>query len=119
MPHQSPLHSNMVQLILKRTQEFLSTVQDGIVSNQLTVNKTYLQNAQVTSWKFLATATNVSLMVKALQKLIGDTETGIANENTVKKLQEFLNSKGNKLSVDGKMGSLTVKAWQNYLNSEE
>lgn len=102
----------------KRTQKVLGTTQDGIVSNQLTSCKKYLENCLTESWQF-NNKSGGSPMVKALQKLVGATQDGQCGVNTVKKLQTYLNKKGYSVgTVDGYMGSKTVKGWQKYVNSK-
>lgn len=101
-----------------RTQKVLGTVQDGIVSDQLTSCRKYLPNCLSTSWKFVSRSTNGSAMVKAIQKLVGVSRDGKAGKNTVKAMQRFLNNKGYSCgTVDGVMGYKTVVAWQKYINS--
>lgn len=102
----------------KKTQKVLGTTQDGIVSNQLTSCKKYLENCLTESWSF-SNKKGGSPMVKAIQKLVGSTKDGQAGKNTVKAMQKYLNKKGYSCgSVDGYMGSKTVKAWQKYINSK-
>lgn len=58
-------------------------------------------------------------MIKALQKVVGATQDGLAGQDTVKKLQTYL--KNRKLytgDIDGIMGSGTVKGWQKFINSQ-
>lgn len=96
----------------RRAQQFLGTVQDGIVSNQPSGNKQYLANADASSWQFKASGYSAgSSMVRALQKLIGATVDGWFGRESVQKLQKFLG-----VTQDGSMGPITVRAWQTYLN---
>lgn len=96
----------------RRTQRFLGTTVDGIVSNQPSSNKQYLPNASTASWQFKSSGYSAgSAMVKALQKLIGATTDGWFGQQSVKCLQKFLG-----VTQDGSMGPVTVKAWQTYLN---
>ena len=102
----------------KKTQKVLGTTQDGIVSNQLTSCKKYLENCLAESWSF-SNKKGGSPMVKAIQKLVGSTKDGQAGKKTVKAMQKYLNKKGYSCgSVDGYMGIKTVKAWQKYINSK-
>lgn len=104
----------------RATQRLLGTSVDGIVSRQPKSNKKYLSKAYTGSWMFYVSAKsykNGSAMVKALQKLIGAKADGWFGKESVKALQRFLNKHGFKLTVDGYMGSVTVRAWQQCLNS--
>lgn len=99
------------------TQRILGTVQDGIVSGQLTSCKKYLINALFSSWKF-STKGKGSPMVKALQKLVGATPDSLMGKQTVITLQKWLNKNGFSCGEpDGYMGTKTVKAWQRYINA--
>lgn len=103
------------KLTVTRTQEFLGTVQDGLVSNQLVSSKEYLINAVASAWEF--NNGNGSLMVVALQKFLNKengsklSTDGKMGELTIKQLQKFVGT-----STDGYMGESTTKAWQTYLN---
>lgn len=102
----------------KKTQKVFGTSQDGIVSNQLTSCKKYLENCLTESWNF-SNKSGGSPMIKAVQKLVGVTQDGKAGKNTVKGVQKYLNKKGFSCgSMDGYMGSKTVKAWQKFINSK-
>ena len=91
---------------------------DGIVSGQLTSCKQYLQGCTTDSWKFVKVSKNGSVMVKAIQKLVGVKADGKMGKNTVKAMQKFLNKKGYSCGTpDGYMGPKTIKAWQKYINS--
>ena len=106
------------QATTKALQKILGTKQDGIVSNQPTINRKYLYSASSTSWQFKKTGYRAgSNMIRALQKFIGAKTDGWFGKGSVMALQKFLNGKGYKLSVDGSMGPATVKAWQQYINS--
>ena len=72
------------------------------------------------SWKFGSTKSGGSQMVKALQKKVSATQDGYAGQNTVKKLQKWLNSNcSSGLTVDGYCGAKTVKAVQKALNNNK
>lgn len=106
------------QKTTKAMQKALGTTVDGIVSNQLTSCKKYLEAASTASWAFYSSKRGGSPMVKALQKLVGATQDGYAGQATVKALQKWLNSKASAgLTVDGYMGAKTVKAVQKALNN--
>lgn len=102
----------------KATQKILGTVQDGIVSGQARSCKKYLEAANSDSWKFVFYSVHGSLMVKAIQKLVGVKQDGKIGKVTVKAMQVFLTCKGFDCGrIDGYMGVRTVKAWQRYINS--
>lgn len=101
----------------KYTQKVLGTPQDGIVSGQLMSCKKYLPNALTSSWEFKYWGFG-SVMVKAIQNLVGAKADGKAGYNTVVAMQKFLKEKGLYTgAIDGVMGELTVIAWQKYVNS--
>lgn len=100
-----------------KTQKVLGTPIDGIVSNQLTSCQGYFPNVVRSSWVFETRRMGGSVMIKALQNLVGSSSDGYAGKNTVMSMQKFLNNKGyNAGSVDGYMGANTVSAWQRYIN---
>lgn len=102
----------------KRTQQYLKTVQDGIVSGQPIDNRKYLSAVSTTSWEFIDGKCTGSNMVRALQRLIGAKVDGYFGKQSVIALQTFLKNKGYyKSTIDGSMGKLTVSAWQTYLNN--
>ncbi len=102
------------QATTKALQKILGTKQDGIVSNQPTINRKYLYSASSTSWQFKKTGYSAgSNMIRALQKLIGAKADGWFGKNSVISLQRFL-----KVKADGSMGSATVRALQKYINSK-
>ena len=101
------------QATTKALQKILGTKQDGIVSNQPTINRKYLYSASSTSWQFKKTGYSAgSNMIRALQKLIGAKADGWFGKNSVITLQRFL-----KVKADGSMGPATVRALQKYINS--
>lgn len=103
----------------KYTQKFFGTTQDGIVSNQLTSCKKYLTAAHTGSWKFVNKSSSGSPMIKKLQAYVGVTADGLAGYNTVIVLQKFLKNKGlYSGSIDGIMGTGTVKGWQKFINQQ-
>lgn len=102
----------------KRTQQYLGTVQDGIVSGQPIDNRKYLSAASTTSWEFVDGKCTGSNMVRALQKLIGAKVDGYFGKQSVIALQTFLKNKGYyKATIDGSMGKLTVSAWETVKKS--
>ena len=97
----------------RRTQQFLGTVVDGIVSNQPLSNKQYLYSAHTSTWQFKTSGySQGSEMVRALQHMIGAETDGWFGEESVMKLQAFLG-----VTQDASMGPDTVRAWQRYLNN--
>lgn len=94
------------------SQKFFGTVQDGIVSDQLTSCKQYLVNCETASWQFTNGSAG-SLMIKAMQKWLGVPADGYCGPQTIRALQTFLG-----VGVDGYCGPITVKAWQTYLNKK-
>lgn len=101
------------QATTKALQKILGTKQDGIVSNQPTINRKYLYSASSTSWQFKKTGYSAgSSVIRALQKLIGAKADGWFGKNSVIALQRFL-----KVKADGSMGPATVRALQKYINS--
>ena len=97
---------------VRRSQQYLGTAVDGIVSNQPLSNKPYLTAAYDGCWEFKASGYNQgSAMVRALQAKIGATVDGWFGRESVLCLQAFLG-----IVKDGSMGSNTVRAWQSYLN---
>lgn len=102
-----------------RSQKILGTVQDGIVSNQLTSCKKFIKSIDKSSWEFEAKAKGGSDVVKAIQKLVGAKRDGFVGSKTIKAMQKFLTKK--KLytgKISGNMDVGTVKAWQKYVNSK-
>lgn len=97
----------------RRTQQYLGTVVDGIISNQPDDNRDYLPNAHKSTWQFKASGYRQgSDMIRALQRLIGATVDGWFGRQSVIALQRFLG-----VAQDGSMGPATVRAWQTYLNN--
>lgn len=78
----------------KALQKILGTKQDGIVSNQPTINRKYLYSASSTSWRFKKTGYSAgSNMIRALQRLVKATDDGWFGKNSVIALQKFFESK--------------------------
>ena len=100
------------------TQKMLGTTIDGKISSQPRGNKKYLPNAETSSWEFKLVGAKGSEMIKALQKLIGADADGYFGKGSVTSLQRFLKDKGfYNSTIDGYMGTNTVKAWQKYVNA--
>lgn len=105
--------------VTKYTQKFLGTVVDGVVSNQLNNCKKYMPNMLAVSWEFENIARGGSVMIKALQKLVGAKIDGYAGKDTIKCLQKYLKKKGYYAgAIDSIAGPATVVAWQKYLNAQ-
>lgn len=103
----------------RMSQKVMKTTIDGIVSGQLTSTKKYLPAVSDTSWKFSKNGKG-SLLIKAIQKMVGAKVDGYCGVNTVKAMQRFLKALGFYTgSIDGIMGSNTVKGWQRYLNNKQ
>lgn len=97
-----------------KAQTVLGTTVDGIISNQPASNRQYLPNAYTGSWQFKYSGYDRgSQLIKAIQRLIEATETGIFNTYTIQKFQKYL-----KIETDGIMGPKTVKAFQEWLNNQ-
>lgn len=92
----------------KRTQHFLGTEADGIISGQYKAN--VLNAPGITTLK---QGRKGSSMVKALQKYLGVTQDGQLGPNTIKAWQKRMGT-----PVDGKVSrpSALIKAWQKFLN---
>ena len=101
------------------SQKVMKTTIDGIVSGQRTSTKEYLPAVSTKSWKFSKDGKG-SLLIKAIQKMVGVKVDGYCGVNTVKAMQRFLNALGFYTGrIDGIMGSNTVKGWQRYLNNKQ
>lgn len=104
------------------TQKVLGTTVDGIVSRQPISCAKYCLNALESSWEFLSeNYKKGSEMVRAIQELVGLTGRdvdGHCGYQTVVAMQIFLQKLGYYTGkIDGFMGELMVKAWQQYINS--
>lgn len=109
----------------KLSQKVLGTTQDGIISNQPSVNKKYLPNAVTTTWQFKDSGyKDGSNLIRDIQKLTGVPEAerdGLFGKSSVKYMQKFLKKKGfytKTITGTRKLDEATVIAWQKYLNSK-
>lgn len=101
------------------SQKVMKTYEDGIVSDQNFNFKQYLPACYAVSWKWVHHPTHGSLLIKAIQKLVGADIDGVAGYDTVIHMQKWLNKNYKaKLDEDGSLGPKTCKAWQKYLNSK-
>lgn len=101
------------------SQKVLKTYQDGIVSDQNTDCRIYLPACIDDSWEFVYYPQDGSVLIEAIQKLVGAKVDGVAGYETVTKLQKWLNrTRSANLDEDGILGAKTCKAWQKYLNSK-
>lgn len=101
------------------SQKVMGTPQDGIVSNQLSDCREYLPACLDDSWEFFYCPDDGSVLIEAIQKMVGADRDGFAGYETVTKLQKYLNERTKAgLDVDGILGELTCKAWQKWLNSK-
>ena len=101
----------------KCAQRFLKTDQDGIIADQPKVFKQYCTACSTASWKFINSISGSSDTIKALQKWCGMKSSDVDGRfgpNTIKALQRKL---GN-VQVDGYCGEYTVRAFQEFLNSQ-
>lgn len=105
---------------VKLAQKVFGTVVDGVVSNQPSANKKYLPAVVSSVWQFKTTGyKGGSSLILAIQKKIGATVDGYAGKNFVLCLQKFLKSNGlYNDSLDGYMGTNTIKAFQTWLNKQ-
>ena len=103
-------------------QYVMHTPQDGEVSDQSTDCRGFLPACYDDSWEFVYAPEDGSLLIKAIQRMIGltgDDVDGVAGYQTVCYLQNWLNKTlGIHLDVDGILGHDTCKAWQKWLNSK-
>lgn len=91
---------------IRATQEFLGTVQDGVISGQIKRLSKYFY--AITSVTFGGSG---SACIKALQKWVGATVDGTLGPETIMKWQKKLG-----VNVDGYFGPESCKAWQRFLN---
>ena len=96
-------------LTVIRTQEFLGTLQDGVISGQNKDMAKYYPALEAVEFD-----DTESTCVKALQWLVGVYEDGVIGPDTVKAWQKFLG-----VGVDGIFGPVSMKAWQRYLNEHK
>ena len=92
---------------IRAWQKLLGTPIDGVVSGQNGENKPYLQNLVSVNW-----SREGSLMVQALQRMVGTTADGYLGPETVKHIQSYVG-----VSVDGYLGSNTAAAIQKRINT--
>lgn len=93
-----------------KAQVVFGTVEDGIISNQPQTVKKYHINCLETSWKY---GTGSSLLVKAIQKVVGVSQDGKCGPVTIKGLQKLVGT-----TQDGYCGKNTVIAFQEWLNKQ-
>ena len=95
---------------IRALQTALGTPVDGVVSSQPSVNRRYWPRAG-DGWEWVARASG-STMVRALQRLTGASQDGLAGPATVRALQARLG-----VAQDGIAGPATITALQQRLNS--
>ena len=101
---------------VKAMQRWLGCYQDGVLSNQLYVEKGNLPNIAL-ACEFSYHYYGGSPAVAKLQQKVGAYADGYLGSNTVTALQKFLNAKnGESLVADGIFGYNTAIAFQRYLN---
>ena len=96
-------------MTVTRMQEFLGTMQDGVISGQ---NKDMAKHYP--ALESVIFDDTESTCVKALQWMIGVYEDGVIGPDTVKAWQKFLG-----VENDGIFGPASMKAWQKYLNEHD
>lgn len=92
-------------------QHILGTYEDGIISGQSAYADQYVW--AVVSREF---GYGGSMMVRALQRLVGASEDGYWGKETSTRLQQYLCSKGYQVAVDGYFGTESVSALQRCIN---
>jgi N-acetylmuramoyl-L-alanine amidase CwlA len=93
---------------VKRLQQLLGTVQDGIISGQYKGNAKYYVELYTVEFQ----NNGVSAMVRALQKKLGVAVDGYMGPGTIKALQAKLH-----VSPDGYFGPATAKKLQQNMNA--
>ncbi len=93
---------------IRKAQEWLGTTADGIISGQ---DKDFLPHIPRIYEPQIEFGGTGSQMVRALQKKLGVTVTGVLNVETVKALQKMLG-----VVEDGYFGEATALQFQWYLN---
>ena len=107
-----------------RSQQYMGTPMDGIVSNQPEVNRPYLYAADKYTWEFKnRDYQGGSDMIREMQRRLSGLGFYSGNMDgwfgpmSIRGFQSWLLSLGEYTgSIDGFMGPLTVMAWQRYLN---
>lgn len=103
-------------------QYVMHTPQDGEVSDQSSDCRQFLPACCDDSWEFVYAPDDGSMLIKAIQKMIGlkgSDIDGVAGYQTVCYLQRWLNKQLKiHLDVDGILGHDTAQAWQRWLNSK-
>ncbi|MDL2224686.1 D-Ala-D-Ala carboxypeptidase family metallohydrolase [Eubacteriales bacterium OttesenSCG-928-M02] len=97
----------------RRLQAKLGTVQDGEISKQLASQKNNLKACMSGfSWKGKK-GDGGSLVIRALQKLVGAPQDGHLGPETIRLMQKYFGT-----TVDGKLSAVSacVKAMQKWLN---
>ncbi|MCI8992620.1 MAG: hypothetical protein HFG80_07860 [Eubacterium sp.] len=97
----------------RRAQEVFGTVQDGVISNQLSVYKSICPGILSANWE--STKRGGSLLVKALQKKVGADPDGYLGPRTIRKWQKWMGT-----TQDGVISypSECIKAFQKWLNKQ-
>ena len=97
-------------------QEALGTPADGVVSDQHAAYESRNPGLLSSSWEWTSSPSQGSMMVKALQGVVGAGVDGIAGDETFSKLQSYLGT-----PADGRIDrpSMCVEALQRRLNGGE
>lgn len=99
-----------VKTTLALQRHYQTGYYDGIVSNQDSAQKPYLERCDLGSWDFAGSG-NGSNLISAMQADFGAKVDGFAGPSTVKAIQRRLG-----VTVDGYCGVNTVTALQNWIN---
>lgn len=100
----------------KKAQKVFGTTIDGIVSNQYKTYKSKNPGLSSTTFEWKdKPGKNGSLLIKAIQKLVGVNQDGFIGTNTIKAMQKYFGT-----TVDGVVSkpSQMVKAFQKWLNNQ-
>lgn len=116
-PRPQPKHVNHVdgvwgEATTRALQQYLGTVQDGIISHQLVSSEKLLISRFGHTFRFDSTRKG-SLCIKALQKKLGVSVDGLLGKTTIKAMQRWLG-----VPADGICGKQTTIALQKFLDSK-
>lgn len=108
-----------------KAQKKYGTVQDGVISNQPSVNQKRFKAYTTTTWKFKKSGYKAgSSLIKAMQRDLKKKGyykgaiDGWAGQDFIKGLQRMLKAKGlYKGKIDGNLGELTATAFNKFLDS--
>lgn len=95
---------------IKRAQEYFRTEADGTISGQKRLEAKHYKGIDQSRVRF---GKGGSQLVRAIQKMVKVSETGVLDVKTIKALQKFFG-----IVEDGNWGKATSKAFQRFLNSK-